>query len=67
MIAVLRDEGGCLRVAEIYERVEQRLEGPVTYAYVRDFLNLRSRGPKQLFERQGYGRYGLWMPDEQNS
>ncbi len=63
MIAVLREEGEFLRVAEIYRRVEQRLDGPVSYQHVRDFLNHRSRGEKQLFERQGYGLYRLWVPD----
>jgi hypothetical protein len=63
MVAVLRDEGDYLRVAEIYRRVEQRLDGPVSYQHVKDFLNLRSRGEKQLFERKGYGLYRLWASD----
>jgi hypothetical protein len=57
MVAVLREEGDFLRVAEIYARVEQRLGRPVGYEHVRDFLNHRSRGKKQLFEREGYGMY----------
>lgn len=64
MIDVLRDEGDFLRVAVIYERVQQRLEQPTTYQHVRDFLNHRSRGEKQLFEREGYGRYRIWSPPE---
>ena len=62
MIAVLSEEGDFLRVAEIYERVGQRLEEPATYQHVKDFLNHRSRGEKPLFERQGYGRYRIWSP-----
>lgn len=64
MIAVLREEGGFLRVSQIHRRVEQGLDGQVIYAYVRDFLNHRSRGEKQLFERRGYGWYRLHSIDE---
>jgi hypothetical protein len=64
MVALLREEGDCLRVAEIHQRVEQRLDGPVSYSHVRDYLNHRSRGEKQLFERNGHGLYGLRAPDE---
>ena len=59
MIAVLSEEGGPLRVAEIYERVDQRLAGPVRYEHVKDSLSHRSRGEKQLFERLGHGLYRL--------
>ena len=63
MVVVLREEGDYLKVAEIYDRVEQKLGRSVGYEHVRDFLNHRSRGEKQLFERQGYGMYRLWVPD----
>jgi hypothetical protein len=59
MIAVLREEGECLPVAEIYRRVEQRVDGAVSYSHVRDYLNHRSRGEKPLFERTRHGVYGL--------
>jgi hypothetical protein len=45
-------------------KIERRLSGLVTYGYVRDFLNLRSHGKKQLFEREGYGRYRLHVVDQ---
>jgi hypothetical protein len=64
MIAVLREEGDWLPVAEIYRRVNQRLDGQVSYSHVRDYLNHRSRGEKKLFERKGHGLYGLWLPAE---
>lgn len=63
MIAVLGEEGDPLRVADIYARVQTRLEGPVSYQHVKDFLNHRSRGDRRLFERHGYGRYGLYVRD----
>lgn len=62
MIAVLSEQDESLRVAEIYERVQQKLEGPVSYQHLKDFLSHRSRGEKQLFEREGWGRYRLWSP-----
>ena len=59
MIAVLAQENGYLRVAEIYERVGKQLDGPVAHQYIRDFLNNRSRGEKPLFERGDWGHYRL--------
>jgi len=59
MIAVLREEGGPLKTAEIYDRVGQKLEAPIGYQHVKNFLNHRSRGERQLFERVGFGRYRL--------
>lgn len=59
MIAVLAEENEFLKVAVIYERARQKLEGPVTYGYVRDFLNSRTRTKTPLFERGGWGFYRL--------
>jgi hypothetical protein len=53
MVDVLREDGDFLRVAVIYERVQQMLEGPVNYQHVRDFLNHRSRREKQLVRARG--------------
>ena len=67
MIAVLAEAGGPLRTAVIYERVVARLGEPApTYMHVKDFLSHRSRGDKQLFVREGYGRYRLLGSGETN-
>ena len=67
MIAVLREGGDYIRVADIHARVEQKLECPVSYQHVKDVLSNRSRNEKQLFERKGYGLYRLWVPDQPKS
>jgi hypothetical protein len=60
IVAVLAEEGGPLRVAEIYERVVARLdEPPPSYLHVKDSLSHRSRGSEPLYERLGYGLYQL--------
>ena len=58
IVSVLLEEGHYLRVAEVYRRVQQRVEGPVSYGQVREYLNKRSHGKKQLFERRaGAGQF----------
>jgi hypothetical protein len=56
-VAVLAENGGELRVAQIYEQVAERLGEPApSYDHVKDFLNHRSRGDRQLFVRLGLRR-----------
>lgn len=65
MIAVLAESGGEMRVGLIYEQVVLRLGEPTpSYQNVRDFLNHRSRGDRQLFVRLGYGVYRLPVAGE---
>jgi hypothetical protein len=59
MVEVLAQESDFLQVADIYARVVMKLEEPVTYDYVKDFLNSRTRTKPPLFERGGWGRYRL--------
>jgi hypothetical protein len=60
IIAVLAEEDGPLRVAEIYDRVVARLgEPPPSYLHGKDSLSHRSRGLEPLYERLGYGLYRL--------
>lgn len=59
MVAVLREEGDFLRVAEIYAHVQQRLGRSVGYEHVRDFLETSLAGRETAVRAKGYGMYRL--------
>lgn len=55
----MADEGAGLRLMEIRQRVERRLDEPVAPKRFKDYVNDQSRGTRPLLERMGYGRYRL--------
>lgn len=59
IIAVLEDVGSELRLMELRQRVEQRLDFEVPPGRFKAYMNDRCRGKTALFERLGYGRYRL--------
>jgi hypothetical protein len=55
----MAEVGGEMRLRDIHAEVERGLGGSVSLYSVTDFLLRRSKGPKPLFVRIGYGRYSL--------
>ena len=50
---------GELAMREVHAAVEHRLDRSVSFQTVSDYLLLRSKGEKQLFERTRYGHYRI--------
>ena len=59
IIHELDTESSGLRLVEIRQRVERRLDEPVAPKRFKDYVNDQSRGTRPLLERMGYGRYRL--------
>ena len=59
IVAVLSAAPGELTVKEIRREVERTLGGPVSRFSVSDYLLVRSKGDKPLFERVSRGLYRL--------
>src|SRR5713101_258268 len=57
ILEVLAQSGAEVSVKVIRERVEELLGGSVSGFPVSDYLLVRSKGPKPLFERTRHGRY----------
>ncbi len=56
---MLAEAEGELSVTAIRAGVERLLDGPVSRFSVSDYLLVRARHPKPLFERTRYGHYRL--------
>ena len=59
VVQELATESSGLRLWEIRQRVERRLDEPVAPKRFKDYVNDQSRGTNPLLERVGYGRYRL--------
>ena len=59
ILAVLAQTDSEMKVRAIYEQVERVLGGRVSRYSVSDYLLVRSKGPKPLFERIRHGHYRL--------
>jgi hypothetical protein len=59
IVRVLNEAGGELRLRDIQQRVESLLDGPVSRFSVADYLGVRSKGTRPLFERTRKGHYRL--------
>lgn len=59
ILRVLAEAEGELPVAAIRAEVERLLDGPVSRFSVSDYLLVRSKGRRPLFERTRHGRYRL--------
>lgn len=59
IIDVLEQARGELSTKAIREQVEQLLGGPVSRHSISDYLLVRSKGPRPLFERTRHAHYRL--------